>query len=132
MTRLFAEAQARGGNALIAMRFDTTELGGNWSEICAYATAVVAVPVTEAAKQTALQLGLRPAGRPPAGRSRRSARSAAPARPAGQRPAGSRSAGSASQPAGQSGWPAGRPVARPAPGGVQSRHSGTPAEQPAG
>jgi uncharacterized protein YbjQ (UPF0145 family) len=57
MTRLFAEAQARGGNALVAMRFDTTELGGNWSEICAYATAVVAVPVTEAAKQTALQLG---------------------------------------------------------------------------
>jgi uncharacterized protein YbjQ (UPF0145 family) len=57
MTRLFAEAQARGGNALVAMRFDTTELGNNWSEICAYATAVVAVPVTEAAKQTALQLG---------------------------------------------------------------------------
>jgi uncharacterized protein YbjQ (UPF0145 family) len=57
MTRLFAEAQARGGNALVAMRFDTTELGGNWSEICAYATAVVAIPVTEAAKQTALQLG---------------------------------------------------------------------------
>jgi uncharacterized protein YbjQ (UPF0145 family) len=57
MTRLFAEAQSRGGNALVAMRFDTTELGGNWSEICAYATAVVAVPVTEAAKQTALQLG---------------------------------------------------------------------------
>jgi uncharacterized protein YbjQ (UPF0145 family) len=57
MTRLFAEAQARGGNALIAMRFDTTELGQNWSEICAYATAVVAVPVTEAAKQTAIQLG---------------------------------------------------------------------------
>jgi len=63
MTRLFAEAQARGGNALVAMRFDTTELGGNWSEICAYATAVVAVPVTEAAKQTALQLGYgQPAG----------------------------------------------------------------------
>lgn len=57
MTRLFAEAQARGGNAIIAMRFDTTELGNNWSEICAYGTAVVAIPVTEAAKQTAVQLG---------------------------------------------------------------------------
>src|SRR6185312_3033961 len=57
MARLFAEAQARGGNALIAMRFDTTELGSNWTEICAYGTAVVAVPVTEAAKQTAIQLG---------------------------------------------------------------------------
>src|SRR3954468_22187296 len=62
MTRLFAEAQARGGNALVAMRFDTTELGGNWSEICAYATAVVAVPVTEAAKEAPPAAGLRPAG----------------------------------------------------------------------
>jgi uncharacterized protein YbjQ (UPF0145 family) len=72
MTRLFAEAQARGGNALIAMRFDTTELGSNWTEICAYGTAVVAIPVTEAAKQTAIQLGYgqpaasRPAQQPPA------------------------------------------------------------------
>jgi len=57
MTRLFAEAQVRGGNAIIAMRFDTTELGNNWSEICAYGTAVVAIPVTDAAKQTAIQLG---------------------------------------------------------------------------
>src|SRR6185437_3527063 len=65
MTRLFAEAQARGGNALIAMRFDTTELGSNWTEICAYGTAVVAVPVTEAAKQTAIQLGY---GQPAASR----------------------------------------------------------------
>jgi uncharacterized protein YbjQ (UPF0145 family) len=63
MARLFAEAQSRGGNAIIAMRFDTTELGGNWSEICAYGTAVVAVPVTDAAKQTAAQLGYgRPGG----------------------------------------------------------------------
>jgi len=65
MTRLFAEAQARGGNALVAMRFDTTELGNNWTEICAYATAVVAIPVTEAAKQTAIQLGY---GQPAAAR----------------------------------------------------------------
>jgi uncharacterized protein YbjQ (UPF0145 family) len=61
MGRLFAEAQARGGNAITAMRFDTTELGGNWSEICAYGTAVVAIPVTDEAKQTAIQLGY---GRP--------------------------------------------------------------------
>ena len=64
MARLFAEAQARGGNALIAMRFDTTELGGNWSEICAYGTAVVAIPVTEEARQTALQLGYNRPGQP--------------------------------------------------------------------
>jgi uncharacterized protein YbjQ (UPF0145 family) len=73
MTRLFAEAQARGGNALIAMRFDTTELGTNWTEICAYGTAVVAIPVTEAAKQTAIQLGY---GQPAAARP-------APAQPPG-------------------------------------------------
>jgi hypothetical protein len=28
-----------------------------WTEICAYGTAVVAVPVTDAAKETARQLG---------------------------------------------------------------------------
>ncbi|CAN5669201.1 hypothetical protein BH10ACT8_BH10ACT8_06680 [soil metagenome] len=68
MGRLFAEAQARGGNAITAMRFDTTELGGNWSEICAYGTAVVALPVTEEAKQTAVQLGYgRPAQPAPQG-----------------------------------------------------------------
>ncbi|MDQ1744497.1 MAG: hypothetical protein QOE23_2836 [Pseudonocardiales bacterium] len=102
MTRLFAEAQARGGNALVAMRFDTTELGNNWSEICAYATAVVAVPVTEAAKQTALQLGYgQPAG---------TAGQGAPGQPGGpgQQPAGQPAW---EQPAGQPAWqqPGGQP-----------------------
>ena len=59
MARLIQEAQARGGNAIIAMRFDTTELGDVWAEICAYGTAVQAVPVTDAAKYTAQQLGYR-------------------------------------------------------------------------
>ncbi|HEY0168089.1 MAG TPA: YbjQ family protein [Jatrophihabitans sp.] len=109
MTRLFAEAQARGGNALVAMRFDTTELGGNWSEICAYATAVVAVPVTEAAKQTALQLGYgQPGGN-------------APGQPGGPGQAGPGQAGPgqagpgqaqpAGQPPAQQGW--GQPPAGP-------------------
>jgi uncharacterized protein YbjQ (UPF0145 family) len=39
--RLVDEATRRGGNAIIAMRFDTSELGGTWTEICAYGTAVV-------------------------------------------------------------------------------------------
>jgi uncharacterized protein YbjQ (UPF0145 family) len=64
MNRLIAEAQARGGNAIIGMRFDTTELGDVWTEICAYGTAVHAVPVTDAAKYTAQQLGY--GGAPPA------------------------------------------------------------------
>jgi uncharacterized protein YbjQ (UPF0145 family) len=42
--RMVAEAEARGGNAVLAMRFDTSEMGGNWTEICAYGTAVVIEP----------------------------------------------------------------------------------------
>ncbi|MGH2833538.1 MAG: YbjQ family protein [Solirubrobacteraceae bacterium] len=38
--RLVEEAQARGANAVIAFRFDTSELGSVWTEICAYGTAV--------------------------------------------------------------------------------------------
>jgi uncharacterized protein YbjQ (UPF0145 family) len=38
--RMIEEAEAHGGNAIIAMRFDTSEMGGNWTEICAYGTAV--------------------------------------------------------------------------------------------
>ena len=44
--RMVEEAQARGGNAVIAMRFDTSEMGGNWTEICAYGTAVIARPLS--------------------------------------------------------------------------------------
>jgi uncharacterized protein YbjQ (UPF0145 family) len=38
--RLVEEAQAKGGNAVLAFRFDTSELGTTWTEICAYGTAV--------------------------------------------------------------------------------------------
>jgi uncharacterized protein YbjQ (UPF0145 family) len=38
--RMVAEAEAKGGNAVVAMRFDTSEMGGQWTEICAYGTAV--------------------------------------------------------------------------------------------
>ena len=38
--RMVDEAEARGGNAVLAMRFDTSEMGGTWTEICAYGTAV--------------------------------------------------------------------------------------------
>ena len=38
--RMVEEAEAKGANAIIAMRFDTSEMGGNWTEICAYGTAV--------------------------------------------------------------------------------------------
>jgi uncharacterized protein YbjQ (UPF0145 family) len=40
MERMTEEAEAKGANAIIAMRFDTSEMAGNWTEICAYGTAV--------------------------------------------------------------------------------------------
>jgi uncharacterized protein YbjQ (UPF0145 family) len=38
--RMVEEAEAKGGNAIVAMRFDTSEMGDMWTEICAYGTAV--------------------------------------------------------------------------------------------
>jgi len=40
MARMMEEAEGKGANAIIAMRFDTSEMGGQWTEICAYGTAV--------------------------------------------------------------------------------------------
>jgi uncharacterized protein YbjQ (UPF0145 family) len=44
LDRMVHEAETRGANAVLAMRFDTSEMGGNWTEICAYGTAVVVEP----------------------------------------------------------------------------------------
>jgi uncharacterized protein YbjQ (UPF0145 family) len=38
--RLVEEAVSQGANAIVAFRFDTSELGSTWTEICAYGTAV--------------------------------------------------------------------------------------------
>ena len=38
--RMVEEAEAKGANAIVAMRFDTSEMGSDWTEICAYGTAV--------------------------------------------------------------------------------------------
>ena len=43
--RMSKEAQARGGDAVVAMRFDTSEMGDVWTEICAYGTAVRITPL---------------------------------------------------------------------------------------
>ena len=40
MNRMIGEAEQRGANAILAMRFDTSEMGDMWTEICAYGTAV--------------------------------------------------------------------------------------------
>jgi uncharacterized protein YbjQ (UPF0145 family) len=38
--RMVDEAEAKGADAIVAMRFDTSEMGSNWTEIFAYGTAV--------------------------------------------------------------------------------------------
>lgn len=38
--RLVEEVEAKGADAILAFRFDTSELGATWTEICAYGTAV--------------------------------------------------------------------------------------------
>ena len=38
--RMVDEAGMKGADAVMAMRFDTSEMGPNWTEICAYGTAV--------------------------------------------------------------------------------------------
>jgi uncharacterized protein YbjQ (UPF0145 family) len=43
--RLVDEAMTRGADAILAMRFDATEIGGGWQEICAYGTAVNVRPL---------------------------------------------------------------------------------------
>ena len=42
ISRLVEEAESKGANCVLAMRFDVSDLGGNTmaSEICAYGTAV--------------------------------------------------------------------------------------------
>ena len=42
--RLVEEAESKGANAILAFRFDTSELGTTWTEICAYGTAVKVTP----------------------------------------------------------------------------------------
>ncbi len=51
MGRMIYEAQRRGANAITAMRFDNGEIAGQWTEICAYGTAVWVAPVTDDAKR---------------------------------------------------------------------------------
>ena len=65
MMRMLEAARAKGGNAVVGFRFDTSELGETWSEICAYGTAVVAVPIDDGARQTAMELGYGQPGPPP-------------------------------------------------------------------
>jgi uncharacterized protein YbjQ (UPF0145 family) len=42
--RMVENAKSRGGNAIVAMRFDCSEIGGIMSEVAAYGTAVTVRP----------------------------------------------------------------------------------------
>ncbi|MGH8988129.1 MAG: YbjQ family protein [Acidimicrobiales bacterium] len=46
MARMVESAAQKGADAVVAFRFDTSEMGGNWTEICAYGTAVRTAPRT--------------------------------------------------------------------------------------
>ena len=48
--RLVQNATLMGANAVLSMRFDSSELAGTMSEIVAYGTAVVVAPDTSAAQ----------------------------------------------------------------------------------
>jgi len=51
IAQMIHAARRRGANAVIGMRFDNRDITGNWVEICAYGTAVVAVPLTDDARR---------------------------------------------------------------------------------
>src|SRR4029079_18762979 len=52
LDRLVKNATLMGGNAVISMRFDSSELAGTMSEIVAYGTAVVVEPDASATNPT--------------------------------------------------------------------------------
>jgi len=49
MQRMWDQCVQRGGNAIVAMRFDTDSIGQSFTEVCAYGTAVVIHPIASAA-----------------------------------------------------------------------------------
>ena len=55
LSRLAAEAQARGANAVVAFRFETNEFAQTGIEVCAYGTAVYIAPDGQQGGQQAHQ-----------------------------------------------------------------------------
>ena len=50
LDRMVQNATLMGGNAVLSMRFDSSEIGNTMSEIVAYGTAVVVVPDVDAGR----------------------------------------------------------------------------------
>lgn len=57
IARMLEHARSKGGNAVVGLRFDSAPGGGGYTELCAYGTAVVAIPIDDGARQTATALG---------------------------------------------------------------------------
>ena len=49
IAQMITAAERRGATAVVGMRFDNRDITGNWVELCAYGTAVIAVSVTDEA-----------------------------------------------------------------------------------
>jgi uncharacterized protein YbjQ (UPF0145 family) len=47
VVQMLNQAQQRGANAVVGMRFDHREISNSWNEICAYGTAVFVVAVPD-------------------------------------------------------------------------------------
>ena len=45
--RMTAEAEDLGANAILAMRYSTSDLNTTWTEVCVYGTAVYVSPIPE-------------------------------------------------------------------------------------
>ena len=52
LDRMIQNATLMGANAILSMRFDSSEMGQTMSEVVAYGTAVVVVPDAAAAQST--------------------------------------------------------------------------------
>lgn len=58
MERLIAEAQAKGANAVLMMRFDSGDIGQQMNEVVAYGTAVKIQPKAAGAARPAAPSGM--------------------------------------------------------------------------
>jgi uncharacterized protein YbjQ (UPF0145 family) len=57
IARMLEHARSKGGNAVVGLRFDSAPGGNGYTELCAYGTAVVAIPIDDGARETATALG---------------------------------------------------------------------------
>ncbi len=48
--QMMVAARRRGANAILGMRFDNRDITTRYTEICAYGTAVIAIPISDDAR----------------------------------------------------------------------------------